>query len=128
MAPFEALYGRQCYTPLNWIELGEKAIFGPDIIVEAKATVRRIQENLKVTKLRQESYANKRHRPLQFEAGDHVYLKVSSMKGVKIFGVTGKLSPRYIVPFPILEKCGKVTYKLKLPPLLAGVYDIFHVS
>jgi transposase InsO family protein len=61
MAPFETFNGRQCRTPLNWIEPGEKAIFGPDIIVEAEATVRRIQENLKVTMLCQESYANKRH-------------------------------------------------------------------
>jgi hypothetical protein len=60
MAPFEVLYGRQYCTPLNWIEPGEKAIFGLDIVVEAKATVRRIQENLKAAKLRQESYANKR--------------------------------------------------------------------
>jgi hypothetical protein len=90
--------------------------------------VRRIQENLKVAKLRQESYANKRRRPLQFEAGDHVYLMVSPMKGVKRFGVTGKLSPRYIGPFQILEKCGKVAYKLELPPSLAGVHDIFYVS
>jgi hypothetical protein len=128
MAPFEALYGQQCRTPLNWIKLGEKAIFGPDIVVEAEAMVRRIQENLKVAKLRQESYANKRHQPLQFEARDHVYLKVSPMKGVKRFGVTGKLSPRYIGPFPILEKCGKVACKLELPPSLARVHDIFHVS
>jgi hypothetical protein len=128
MTPFEVLYGRQYRTPLNWIEPGEKAIFGPDIVVEPEATVRRIQENLKVAKLCQESYANKRRRPLQFEAGDHVYLKVSLMKGVKRFGVTGKLPPRYIGPFPILEKCGKVTYKLELPPSLAGVHDIFHVS
>jgi hypothetical protein len=61
MAPFEALYGRQCRTPLNWIKSGEKAVFGPDIVVEAEATVHRIQENLKVTKLHQERYANKRH-------------------------------------------------------------------
>jgi hypothetical protein len=128
MAPFEALYGRQCRTPLNWIEPGEKAIFGPDIVVEGEATVRHIQEKLKVTKLRQESYANKRRRPLQFEVGDHVYLKVSPMKGVKRFGVTGKLSPRYIGSFPILEKCGKVAYNMELPPSLAGVHDIFHVS
>jgi hypothetical protein len=83
---------------------------------------------LKVAKLRQESYANKRRRPLQFEAGDHVYLKVSPLKGVKRFRVTGKLSPRYIGPFSILDKCGKVAYKLELPPSLAGVHDIFHVS
>jgi hypothetical protein len=90
--------------------------------------MRRIKENLKAAKLRQESYANKRRRPLQFEVGDHVYLKVSPMKGMKRFGVKGKLSPRYIGPFPILEKCGKVAYKLVLPPSLAGVHDIFHVS
>jgi hypothetical protein len=128
MAPFEALYERQCHTPLNWIESGEKAIFGPDIVVEAEATVRRIQENLRVAKLRQESYANKRCQPLQFEVGDHVYLKFLPMKGVKRFGVTEKLSPHYIGPFQILEKCGKVAYKLELPLSLAGVHDIFHVS
>jgi hypothetical protein len=128
MAPYEALYGRQCRTPLNWIEPEERAIFGSDIVVEVEAMVRRIQENLKVAKLRQESYANKRRRPLQFETGDSVYLKVSPMKGVKRFGVTGKLSPRYIGPFPILEKCANVAYKLELPLSLAGVHDIFHVS
>jgi hypothetical protein len=64
MAPFEGLYGRQCRSPLNWIEPGENAIFSPDIIVEAEATVRCIQENLKAAKLHQESYANKRSRPL----------------------------------------------------------------
>jgi hypothetical protein len=77
---------------------------------------------------RKESYANKRRRPLQFEAGDHVYLKILPMKGVKRFGVTWKLSPRYIRLFPILKKCRKVAYKLELPPSLAGVHDIFHVS
>jgi hypothetical protein len=128
MAPFEELYGRQCHTPLNWIEPGEKAIFGPDIVVEAEATVHHIQENLKAAKLHQESYANKRHQPLLVEVGDRAYLKVSPMKGVKRFGVKEKLSPRYIEPFPILEKCGKVAYKLELPPSLAGVHDIFHVS
>jgi hypothetical protein len=93
MAPLEALYGRQCRTPLNWIKSGEKAIFGPDIVDEAEATVRRIQGNLKATNSHQESYANKRRRPLQFEARDHIYLKVSPMKGVKRFGVKGKLPP-----------------------------------
>jgi hypothetical protein len=76
----------------------------------------------------QESYANRRRRPLQFEAGDHVYLKVSPLKSMKRFGVKGKLSPHYIGPFSILEKCGKVAYKLELPPSLAAVQDIFHVS
>jgi hypothetical protein len=64
---------------------------------------------------------------LEFKVGDHVYLRVSPMKGVKTFGVKGKLAPRYIGPFPILEKCGIVAYKLNLPPFLAGVHDIFHM-
>jgi hypothetical protein len=128
MTPFEVLYGRRCHTPLNWIEPGENVIFGPDLVEEAEAIVRRIQENLKAAKSHQETYANKRHRPLEFEVGDHVYLRVLQMKGVKRFGVKGKLAPRYIRPFPILKKCGSVAYKLDLPPFLARVHDIFHVS
>jgi hypothetical protein len=128
MAPFEVLYGHCCHTPLNWIQTGEKAIFGPDIIDEAGATVRHIQENLRAMKSRQESYANKRRQPLEFEVGDHVYLKVSLMKGVKRIGVKGNLAPRYIGPFPILEKCGTVAYKLELPPSFTGVQDIFHIQ
>jgi hypothetical protein len=128
IAPFEVLYGRRCRTPLNWIEPGEKMIFGPNIIEEAETIVRRVQDNLKATKSCQETYANKRRRPLEFVDGNHVYLRVSPMKGVKRFGVKGKLAPCYIRRFPILEKCGTVAYKLDLPTSLAGVHDIFHVS
>jgi hypothetical protein len=128
MAPFEVLYGRRCRTPLNWIELEEKMIFGPDIIEEAETIVRRVQDNLKAAKSRQESYANKRRRPLEFKVGNYVYLRVLPMKGVKRFGVNGKLAPRYIGSFPILEKCKTMAYKLDLPPSLAGVHDIFHMS
>jgi hypothetical protein len=128
MAPWEVLYRRRCHTPLNWIELGEKVIFGPDVIEEAEATIHRIQDNLKASKSCQETYANKRCRPLEFEVGNHVYFRVSPIKGVKRFEVKGKLAPRYIGPFSILEKCGSVAYKLDLPPSLAGVHDIFHVS
>jgi hypothetical protein len=128
MAPFEVLYGRRCCTPLNWIEPGEKVIFGPDLVEEAGVTVHRIQENLKAAKSHQETYANKRCQPLEFEVGDHVYLRVSPMKGMKRFGVKGKLAHCYIRPFPILEKCGSVAYKLDLPPSLVEFHDIFHVS
>jgi hypothetical protein len=65
---------------------------------------------------------------LEFKVADHVYLRVSLLKGVKRFGMKGKLAPRYIGPFPILEKCGPVAYKLELPPSLVGVHDIFHMS
>jgi hypothetical protein len=87
MSPFEVLYGRRCHTPLNWIELGEKVIFGPDHVEEAEATIRHIQDNLRAAKSRQETYVNKRRRPLEFKVGDHVYLRVSPMKDVKRFGV-----------------------------------------
>jgi hypothetical protein len=128
MAPFQVLYGRRCRTPLNWIESGEKVIFGADLVEEAEATVDRIQDNLKAAKSHQETYANKRRRPLEFEDGNLVYLRVSPMKGVKTFGMNGKLAPRYIRSFPVLEKCGTVAYKLDLPPSSAGDDDIFHMS
>jgi hypothetical protein len=128
MAPFEVLYGCRCSTPLNWIEPGEKIIFEPNLVEEAETAVSRIKDNLRAVKSRQESYANKRRRPLEFMVGDHVYLKVSPMKDIKKFGMRGKLAPRYIGPFPIHAKYGNVAYKLELPPSLAGVNDIFHVS
>jgi hypothetical protein len=90
--------------------------------------IHRIQDILRATKSRQESYANKRCRSLEFEVGNHVYLKVSPMKGMKRFGVKGKLAPHYIRPFPIIEKCGTMAYKLELPPSLVGIHDIFLVS
>jgi hypothetical protein len=128
MASFKVLYRRRCRTPLNWIEPREKVIFGPDLVDEAEATVWHIQDNLKVVKSHQETYANKRRQPLEFEVGDHVYLRVSPVKRVKRFGVKGKLAPRYIRPFPILEKFGIVAYKPDQPPSLARDHDIFHMS
>jgi hypothetical protein len=128
MAPFEVWYGRRCRTPLNWIEIGEKVIFGPDLIKEAEMIVCRIQDNLRAAKLCQESYANNRCPPLEFEVRDHVYLKVSLLNGIKRFGVKGKLASHYFGLFPILEKCGSMAYKLKLSPSLVRVHDIFHIS
>ncbi|XP_042448934.1 uncharacterized protein LOC122033838 [Zingiber officinale] len=77
---------------------------------------------------RQKSYADRRRRLLEFSVGDHVFLRVSPTKGVKRFGLRGKLAPRYIGPFEILERIGAVAYRLALPPSLAGVHDVFHVS
>jgi hypothetical protein len=107
---------------------GEKVIFGPDLVEEDESIVHRVQENLKSAKSHQETYAKKRCWPLEFKVENHVYLRVSPMKGVKRFGVKGKLAPRYIGPFSILEKCGPVAYKLDLPSSLTRVHDIFHVS
>ncbi|WVZ79968.1 hypothetical protein U9M48_027490, partial [Paspalum notatum var. saurae] len=90
--------------------------------------VRFIHGNLKRARSRRKSYSDKRRRPLVFEKDDHVYLKVSPMKGVHRFGVKGKLAPRYVGPFKITEPCGPVAYRLELPPHLAAVHDVFHVS
>ncbi|WVZ64117.1 hypothetical protein U9M48_013684 [Paspalum notatum var. saurae] len=128
MAPFEALYGRRCRTPLNWSKLGERVTFSLDLVTQAKEQVRFIHSNLKKAQSRQKSYSDKRRRPLAFEEGDHVYLRVSPMKGVHRFGVKGKLASRYIGPFNIIERCGSVAYRLELPPHLAAVHDVFHVS
>jgi hypothetical protein len=128
MAPFEALYGRRCQTPLNWSEPGERCYFRPDFVKETEAKVQRIRHHLKEAQARQKSYADKGRRPLFFQVKDHVYLKVSPMKGVYRFRVKGNLAPRYIGPFSILEQCGQVAYILQLPETLSAVHNVFHAS
>jgi hypothetical protein len=128
MAPFEALYGRRCLTSLNWSEPGERWFFRPGMVKEMVEKVQRIIHNLKEAQARQKSYAYKRCQPLYFQVNDYVYLKVSPMNGVSRFGVKGKLAPRYIGPFPILEICGPVAYRLQLPETLSAVHNVFHVS
>jgi hypothetical protein len=128
MAPFEALYGRRCRTPLSWSQVGERKIFGPDLVTEAEAKVKHIQNNLKAAQSRQKSYTDKRRKPIQFSVGEFVYLRVSPTRGVQHFGIKGKLAPRYVGPFEILEICGPVAYRLQLPPQLAAVHNVFHIS
>ena len=82
MALFEALYGQKCRTPLNWVEPGERRYYGIDFVKEAEQQVWVIQGHIEATQARQKSYADKRRRPLTFEVGDYVYLKVSPMRGV----------------------------------------------
>jgi hypothetical protein len=96
--------------------------------MEAEDKVKTIQTNLKAAQSRQKSYADIRRRPLQFQVGDFVYLRVSPTRGVQRFGVKGKLAPRYVGPFEILEICGPVAYRLQLPPQLATIHNIFLVS
>ena len=128
MSPNECLYGRKCRTPLMWAEVGERSFFGPDIIREAEDKVHKVREHLRVAQSRQKSYADKRRRPLEFEVGDYVYLKVSPLRGTRRFHVQGKLAPRYVGPFPILRRIGELAYQVELPPHLSGVHDVFHVS
>jgi hypothetical protein len=103
-------------------------VFRPDIVKETEEKVQRIIHNLKEAQARQKSYVDKRRKPLYFQAEDYVYLKVSPMKGMSHFGVKGKLARRYIDPFPVLEHCGPVAYRLQLPETLSVVHNVFHVS
>nr|AAL79340.1 Putative 22 kDa kafirin cluster; Ty3-Gypsy type [Oryza sativa]AAM48279.1 Putative 22 kDa kafirin cluster; Ty3-Gypsy type [Oryza sativa Japonica Group]AAP53268.1 retrotransposon protein, putative, Ty3-gypsy subclass [Oryza sativa Japonica Group] len=128
MAPYEALYGRKCRTPVCWNEVGERKLLGPDIIQQTKETIRLIRKRLQTAQNRQKSYVDNRRRDLRFDIGDWVYLKVSPMKGVKRFGLGKKLSPRYVGPFAIVKRIGEVAYKVKLPDALIGVHDVFHIS
>ncbi|GKB86878.1 putative reverse transcriptase domain-containing protein, partial [Tanacetum coccineum] len=126
-APFEALYDRKCRSHVLWAEIGEGSLIGPELVLEMTDKVVMIKEKLKAARDCQKSYANKRRKPLEFEVGDQVLLKVSPQKGVVHFGKKGKLAPRYVGPF-ILERIGLVAYRLRLPEELSSVHDTFHVS
>ncbi|GJT41465.1 putative reverse transcriptase domain-containing protein [Tanacetum coccineum] len=105
-ALFEALYGRKCRSPIMWAKVGKGQLIGPEL----------------------KSYADKRRKPLEFSVGDFVLLKVSPWKGKVRFRKKGKLAPRFVGPFEIVEKVGPVTNQLDLPEELNGVHDTFHVS
>ncbi|XP_076940015.1 uncharacterized protein LOC143609027 [Bidens hawaiensis] len=128
MAPFEALYGRKCRSPICWSEVGEAQITGPELVQETTDKIAKIRDHLLTARSRQKSYADRRRKPLEFQVGDLVLLKVSPWKGVVRFGKKGKLAPRYVGPFKILARVGKVAYRLDLPPALSNVHPTFHVS
>jgi hypothetical protein len=127
-APFEILYGRKCRSPVCWAELGESQLTGPELIHETTEKVVQVQSRLKAAQDRQKSYADLRRKPLKFQVGDKVLLKVAPWKGVIRFGKRGKLNPRYVGPFKILECIGPVAYRLQLPQELSNIHDVFHVS
>ena len=108
--------------------MGESSITGPDLIRDTSDKVSLIRQRLLTAQSRQKSYANVRRRPLEFEVGDHIFLKVMPKRGVVRFDKHGKLSPRFIGPFEILERVGTVVYRLALPPSMIGVHEVFHVS
>ena len=128
MAPYKALCGRPCRSPICWTEVGESSITDPDLVRDTSKKVGMIRKRLLTPQSRQKSYADIRRRPLEFEVGDHVFLKVMPKRGVIRFGKRGKLSPRYIGPFEVLERVGAVACRLALPPSLSSVHEEFHVS
>nr|GFB93913.1 putative nucleotidyltransferase, ribonuclease H [Tanacetum cinerariifolium] len=123
-APFEMLYGRKCRAPICWDQVGERVIEGPEMIEVTNEKVSVSKEKLKEDRTRQKSYANKHRRSIEFQPGDRVFLKVSPARGVRCFGIKGKLSPRFIGPFEILDRVGEVSYRLALPPQLSHVHNI----
>ena len=127
-APYEALYGRKCRSPICWDDVGERRLLGPEIVQQTIDKIQVIKERLQTAQSRQKSYADVRRRKLEFQVGDHVFLRISPTKGVMRFGFRGKLSPRFVGPFEVLERMGKVAYRLALPPSLSGVHNVFHVS
>src|SRR6266487_2394414 len=134
MAPFEALYGRKCKSPLYWdledrvsqTVVGERT--PNELVQETVEKVRLIQERLKTAQSRQKSYADNRRRELEFEVGDFVFLKLSPRKGIVRLGRRAKLNPRYVGPYEITERVGEVAYRLRLPPTITSIHDVFHVS
>ncbi|GJY64735.1 putative reverse transcriptase domain-containing protein [Tanacetum coccineum] len=127
-APFEALYGRKCRSPVCWTEVGEAQILGPELIQETTEKIIQIKQRMQAARDRQKSYADLKRKPMEFQVGDKVMLKVSPWKGVVRFGKRGKLNPRYVGPFKVIERVGEVAYKLELPEELSRVHNTFHVS
>ncbi|GJR98910.1 putative reverse transcriptase domain-containing protein [Tanacetum coccineum] len=127
-APFEALYGRKCHSPVCWTEVGEAQILNPELIQETTEKIIHIKQRMQAARDRQKSYADLKRKPMEFQVRDKVMLKVSPWKGVVHFGKRGKLNPRYVGPFKVLEKVGEVAYKLELPEELSRVHNTFHVS
>ncbi|GKE39232.1 putative reverse transcriptase domain-containing protein [Tanacetum coccineum] len=127
-ASFEALHGRKCRSLIMWAKVGKGHLIGPELVQETTEKISHIKDRLEAACDRQKSYADKRKKPLEFSVGDYVLLKVSPWKGVVRFKKKGKLAPRFVGPFEIIEKVGLVANRLDLLEELDGVHDTFHVS
>ena len=128
MAPYGALYERLCRSPVCWTEVGERPSTGLYLIRDTTKKVDLIRKCFLTTQSQQKSYADRWQRLLEFEVGDHVFLKVVLKRGVVRFGKRGKLTPRYVGPFKVLERVGTIANRLALPPSLSSVHAVFHVS
>ncbi|KAJ9561559.1 hypothetical protein OSB04_006719 [Centaurea solstitialis] len=128
MPPYEMLYESRCRTPICWGEVGQRELGSTEIVQKTTESIEMIRERLRTAQSRQKSYADRRRSDLEFQVGDKVLLKVSPWKGVIRFRKRGKLGPRFIGPFKVIARVGKVAYRLELPPELNQIHDTFHVS
>jgi hypothetical protein len=127
LSPFEILYDRKCMTPISWDNLADRLMVGPEMLQEMENMVRKVQQNLKEAQDRQKSYADQKRRHLEFQVGDHVYLKVKARKSSLKLGNCAKMAPRFCGPFEILARIGPIAYQLALPANLR-IHNVFHVS
>lgn len=118
MTSFEALYDRLCHSPSSWLDNKDPVLFGPELIEETIKIVNLIRNKMKEAQHCQKSYANLHIRPLEFEVGDHVLLKISTIRGMMRFGKFGKLSPRYVGLLEILRRVRAIAYQLVLSLIL----------
>ncbi|XP_073035257.1 uncharacterized protein [Primulina eburnea] len=125
MAPYEALYGKKCRSSLNWDEVGEGKMLGPELVQQTADVIILIQDRMKMSQTRQKIYVDNRRRPFEFEVGDHVFIKIAPLKGIMRFGRKGKLSPRFIGSFEILDRIGERAYRVALPSDLDRVHNVF---
>ncbi|GKD51951.1 putative reverse transcriptase domain-containing protein [Tanacetum coccineum] len=121
-------FGKGWVNHLPLAEVGQVQLTGPEIVQETTEKIIQIKKRIQVARDRQKSYADLKRKPMEFQVGDKVMLKVSPWKWVVRFGKQGKLNPRYVGPFKVLEKVGSVAYKLELPEELSRVHNTFHVS
>nr|GEX29756.1 putative reverse transcriptase domain-containing protein [Tanacetum cinerariifolium] len=126
-APSETLYGQKCRSPICWTKVEEAQLLSPEL-KETTEKIIQIKKRMQAVRDRQKSYAYLKRKPIEFQIGDRVMLKVSPWKGVVRFGKRGKLNPKYVEPFKVLDKVGTVAYKLELPQELSKVHNTFHVS
>ncbi|GKA60741.1 putative reverse transcriptase domain-containing protein [Tanacetum coccineum] len=124
----KVLYGQKCHSPVCWADVGEVQLTCPEIVQETTKKVIQIKQRIQVARDRQKSYTDLKRKPMEFQVGDRVMLKVSPWKRVVCFGKRGKLNPKYVGPFKVLENVGSFAYNLELPQELSRVYNTFHVS
>ena len=128
MAPYEALYGRKCQSPLCWFEPGKQSLLEPDLVRQTTEQIKRIKDKILTAQSRQKSYADKRIKPLEFQEGEHVFLKINPTTGIGRVMIVKKLSPCFLGPFQILKCVESIAYQMALPPNFSNLHDVFHVS
>lgn len=128
MTPFEAFYGRPCKLQICWDKVEKKKMIGPELVDETTVMIFVIRKKLQTAQCRWKGYTDNKRRDLAFETSDHVYLKVSPMNGLLRFEEEGKLSPRFIGPFEILERVGTTSYTVTLPSGYSRIHNVFYIS